>query len=570
MIRLFCPLHRLITVVTVISSLFVLSAEAQQTAAETNRYRLQGDQSRYQLQGRRSAPSATTYRRGTGSDFRPVQAAVERNKEGRAIRTQANRSGTRGNIAYASMLTSFQETRIPFSVSEHLAKAGIPLSSVGIYVQEISGSQSNLLAVNPTMPMNPASTMKLVTTYAAMEIMGGQYQWTTTVYRDGPVVNGTLEGNLIFKGTGDPKITAENFQVILQKLQESGIRHIAGDVILDRSQFHVPAGGSFDNNSTRAYNVDADPLMMGYKSIVIRLNGDPVAQQVAVSLLPHPKQIELVSDVQFDRTCGNWDKKIRQHLTKKPDGGYLLTITGRFSSECGERELPPIALLNMQQFFAGVFETEWTALGGTIGGRIREGVVPANAAPVVVHRSEPLENIVWHTNKSSNNMFAKQLYLSLGAKNTHAGGSPQKSFLAVKNWLTAKGLSFPELVMENGSGLSRIERISPQSLAQLLEKAAYSPVFDRYINSLPVVGIDGTMARRLRDRQVTGRAYIKTGTLRDVKAVAGYVQSHTKRDYVVVFMINHPNGPTPQGVAALDQLIEWVYLDGPTSEYPPL
>ena len=574
MTRLFYQIRFFAILITAVLGFSAVSSHAQYVVSDTNRYQLRGDQGRYQLQRRHTVRPNTSVRpRGASSDYRPVQSAIERNQAARVIRTQAsnNRSG-RAGAAYTSALASFQDTHIPYTVSDHLAKAGIPISSVGIYVQEISGNQTNLLSVNPNLPMNPASTMKLVTTYAAMEIMGGQHQWTTTVYRDGPVVDGTLQGNLIFKGTGDPKITAENFQVILQKLQQAGIHNITGDLILDRSQFNVSASAqqSFDGNSMRSYNVGADALMLGYKSVVIRLSGDPVSQQVTVSLLPHPKQIELISEVQFDRTCGSWDRKIRTNLTPKPEGGYRLVVSGRFSSECGDKELQPIALLNMQEFFGGVFETEWAALGGQFHGQIRDGTVPANATPVIIHQSEPLANIVWHTNKTSNNMFAKQLFLSLGTKKPGAVGSPTRSVVAIREWLAAKGLAFPELVMENGSGLSRIERISPQSMALLLEKAAYSPVFDRYLNSLPVVGIDGTMARRLRDSHVTGRAYIKTGTLRDVKAIAGYVQSHTRRDYVVVFLINHPNATSPQGVTALDKLIEWVYLDGPGSEYPAL
>ena len=485
-------------------------------------------------------------------------------------RNTRNRQPSRASLAYTSALQSFQDTRVPYAISEQLAKAGIPVSSVGIYVQEISGNKANLLSVNPQTPMNPASTMKLVTTYAAMEIIGTQHQWITMVYRDGPVVNGTLNGNLIFKGSGDPKITAEDFQVILQKLQEAGIYHITGDLVLDRTQFNVPPGRPFDGNTTRSYNVDADALMLGYKSVVVRLSGDPVAQEVNVSLLPHPKQVEIVNNVQFDRTCGNWSNKVRTQLVPTTEGGYRLIVSGAFSSECGDKDLSPIAILNMPQFFGGVFETEWAKLGGTFSGQIRNGAVTTTATPVIMHRSEPLDTIVWHTNKASNNMFAKHLFLSLSAKDAQMVATRERSAATVNEWLRTKGLSFPELIMENGSGLSRVEQIAPKHLGLLLEKASASPVFDRYVNSLPIVGIDGTMARRLRGRHVTGRAYIKTGTLRDVKAIAGYVQSHTKRDYVVVFLINHPNANSAHGVNALDQLIEWVYLDGPGSEFPAI
>lgn len=468
---------------------------------------------------------------------------------------------------YASVVPTFRETGLPPDVRTYLAKAGIPLSSIGVYVQEISPSKTPVLSVNVDQPMNPASTMKLLTTYAAMEIMGPQYQWTTSVYRDGPVVGDVLQGNLIIKGTGDPKIGIDELRQIAGKLREMGIREITGDLILDRTYFSVDASEArpFDGDPDKPGNVPPDSLMLGHRIFFAKVGPDPVAQRVMVTLEPELNSVEVVSNVTYDTRPGACRKKISKSLTPKPEGGYQLTVNGTMSTSCPDVSFR-FASVDMPNYFGGAFESLWQEYDGVIRGRMRNGQLPAKATLLATYYSHPLSSVVVETNKRSNNMFAKQLFLGIGAARYSSQGSQAQSIRAIQEWLQGKGITSPDLILQNGSGLSRIERISPKTLGLVLENAVRSPIFPDFFNSLPLVGVDGTMAKRLRGRDVTGNASIKTGTLRDVKCVAGYVRSLSKREYVVVFFINHPNAGSANGVQALDRLIEWVYFDAPNDD----
>ncbi|MBL8488981.1 MAG: D-alanyl-D-alanine carboxypeptidase, partial [Rhodocyclaceae bacterium] len=171
-----------------------------------------------------------------------------------------------------------------------------------------------------------------------------------------------------------------------------------------------------------------------------------------------------------------------------------------------------------------------------------------------------LADVVRDINKFSNNVMARQLFLTLGAN----GGGPataDRAEAAIKAWLEAKNLRMPELVLENGSGLSRRERMSADSLARLLAAAWKSPVMPEFISSLPLTAVDGTMQRRLKTNAVAGQAHIKTGTLEGVKTMAGYVLDRAGRRQIVVLLVNHPNAAAAQ--PAQDALLQWVYERSP-------
>jgi D-alanyl-D-alanine carboxypeptidase/D-alanyl-D-alanine-endopeptidase (penicillin-binding protein 4) len=157
----------------------------------------------------------------------------------------------------------------------------------------------------------------------------------------------------------------------------------------------------------------------------------------------------------------------------------------------------------------------------------------------------------------SNNVMARHLYLTLGAESAGPPATSDKAATAVRSWLAHKGIPAPELVLENGSGLSRVERISAGSLASLLQAAWRSAVMPEFIASLPVAAMDGTMRRRLVGSGVAGQAHIKTGLLSDVRAMAGYVLDRGGRRHIVVMIVNHPGAHESQ--PAMDALLRWVY-----------
>jgi D-alanyl-D-alanine carboxypeptidase/D-alanyl-D-alanine-endopeptidase (penicillin-binding protein 4) len=458
------------------------------------------------------------------------------------------------------VLSRADEHRIPAPVAQALAQAAIPPSSVAIFVQEV-GSPRPRLEVNAAQPVNPASLMKLVTTYAALDLLGPAFTWKTAAYTNGMVqgANGeVLDGDLVLKGGGDPKFTIENLWLFVRALRSRGLREIRGDLVLDRSYFeasdHDPS--QFDAEPLRPYNVGPDALLVNFKSFRFSFVPDVERRTVAVIAEPRPASLALANDVKgVDGPCGDWKERLRAEFQSNGVTARA-AFAGVYPLACGERHWH-ISLLSHSGYVAGAFRQLWEEAGGILRGGAREGSVAPNARLLFSAESSQLSEIVRDINKYSNNVMARQLYLTLSAEMLRQPGAAARSAKVIETWLGQRGLDFPELVIENGSGLSRAERISARHLGELLLSAFGSAVMPEFVASLPLVANDGTMRKRLNDKNVAGQAHVKTGSLEGVKAVAGYVLGTNGKRHVVVFVVNHPNAAN--GQAAQDALLQWVH-----------
>lgn len=460
----------------------------------------------------------------------------------------------------AAAATPADAGRLPAAVAAALKAAGIPPSAVGIEVQEVGNAQPRL-ELNGRQPLNPASLMKLATTLAALETLGPAYTWRTEALAAGPVdSNGVLAGDLYLRGAGDPKLTYDRLWLLLRELRGRGLREIRGDLVLDRSLFALPAHdpAAFDGKPLRPYNVGPDPLLFNFATVHLTLV--PQAGAVRVLADPLPAGFEVVNRLRLvDRpTCGDW----REVLEAKLLSGQIV-LSGDFALICGEKRwhlagLPNAVLLH------GFFARLWQELGGQFAGKWREGPVPAGAVPLAASESPALGEIVRDINKFSNNVMAQQLYLALGTK-VGAGDTatltPELAETALRHWLAARGLDFPEFVIDNGAGLSRRARISAASLARLLQAGWASPEMPEYLASLPIAAIDGTLKKKLNGNGAAGRAHLKTGSLEGVRGIAGYLLDRNGRRQVVVFLVNHPKAAEAQ--PAFDALLEWLWRGAP-------
>jgi serine-type D-Ala-D-Ala carboxypeptidase/endopeptidase (penicillin-binding protein 4) len=446
-------------------------------------------------------------------------------------------------------------TPLPSQVADELRKADIPLSAVAIVVQE-SGKRAPLIELNSRQAMNPASVMKLVTTWSALELLGPAYTWTTKAYVQGTIIDGTLNGDLIIQGSGDPKLTQEQFWLLLRQLRARGLRSIKGDLVLDRTAFApLVQNTDFDDTPLRAYNVAPDALLLNFKAVRLTL----IPQGSKVDLITEPPLTDL-NIVNLIKTtggdCGEWKDGLRADLSQH-GGRYQLALTGNYSATCGEKEWN-LGVLPHREYVGAVFRDLWRELGGTFGGSVtgdvRDGATPADAKLMASIESPALSEIIRDINKYSNNVMARELFLSLAKDSPSTTASAASN---IKMWLAGKGIDAPELVLDNGAGLSRRERISAESLAHLLQAASASPLMPEFVASLPLAAVDGTMKKRLKDDGVAGHAHIKTGTLDGVKTMAGYVQDAQGKNVIVVFLVNHPNAARAQ--AAQDALLHWVY-----------
>lgn len=456
------------------------------------------------------------------------------------------------------LLSHAQELQLPPSVNAALQAADIPAQNVGLYVQEAAAGGKVLAATNVSTPFNPASTMKLVTTDAALELLGPAYSWKTTAYTDGRQLGNTLQGDLIFKGGGDPKLVLENFWLFLRQIRAKGIRDIRGNVVLDRSIFDESAydPSKFDGDPLKPYNVGPDALLLNYKALTFQFVPDASTGLVRVVLDPPLAGYQVLPPRPGKGACGDWQGKL---LASFDQNGA--NFSGSLPESCGEKTwyVNPYKM-SSSEYFGAVFRQMWTDLGGTFSGTVKTGTVPVGARCIAEWNSVSLPEVIRDINKYSNNVMARQLLLTIAADVLKLPATPERGALAVQSWLANKGIQADDLVIENGSGLSRNERISARTMGRLLALAYQSPTMPEFISSLPLVGFDGTMRKRLKGQAVAGQAHVKTGTLNDVRAIAGYVLAASGKYYVVVFLINHGNAPRGQG--AQDALLQWVYENG--------
>lgn len=454
------------------------------------------------------------------------------------------------------LVTFLARAELPAPVADALKKAGIAEANTAVFVQAVNANQPSI-SMNADKQMNPASVMKLVTTYAALELLKPAFRWKTEVYRDAVVEEGVLNGNLIIKGYGDPSFKEDEFRRLLLSLRQQGIREIKGDLIIDKSYFasNVTSHKVFDNEKWRAYNALPSAFLVNgrHTSFKFTVNNAAVniSQEVA---LP---EVEIVNNMKLTNDhCGSWRNHFVYDVIASKTKA-MVTFTGNFSSQCGERYLE-LSLFDDEQYAFFMFKKLWRELGGVFHGELRsQHEMPLQVVKLLEQDSKSLASIVRDINKWSNNVMARQLLLTIAAEQHNQPASEVKGMLAVKSWLAEKGRNTDSLVIENGSGLSRIERVTANDLGQLLIDAYHGPTMPELMSSLPILSLDGTLTQRLRDMPVSAMAHMKTGSIKDVSAIAGYILDEKKHRHVVIMLVNDTKAYASKD--AQDALINWVY-----------
>jgi D-alanyl-D-alanine carboxypeptidase/D-alanyl-D-alanine-endopeptidase (penicillin-binding protein 4) len=396
--------------------------------------------------------------------------------------------------------------------------------------------------------------MKLVTTSAALAMLTPAYVLRTEVLTTAKQQGDVLQGDLILKGNGDPALTLERFWMLLHNLRQQGIREITGDLVLDASAFDIDNAEVLDGQSDRAYNAAPSALLVNFRAhnIGFKLDGDMVLFTVDPAL----PALKLVNQLRVSQApCVDWKGNIKRDLVRDGDN-VTITFSGVYPRNCGEKSLE-LSVLDNNTYVAQLFTQLWREQGGIFNGKVRSGVAPTESRLLVRGASLPLADVIKLLNKNSNNVMARQLLLTMGAEKFGLPATPEKGAQAIRAWLTENKRDFPELVLENGAGLSRNERISAEHLGQLLTDQWLKPTMPEFISSLPIVAVDGTMKKRLNSSGVAGQAHIKTGLLDGVKSMAGYVLDSKGQRWAVVFFVNHAQAA--KSGAAMDVLLEWLY-----------
>jgi len=464
--------------------------------------------------------------------------------------------------ACAALLALPAHTRtvaqLPPAVTRALSQSGVPSDHVSIFVRDASTNET-VVELNADTPRSPASTIKVLTTFAALDMLGPAYTWKTHAYLGGKLANGVLNGDLFLVGSGDPFMTSERWWAFTHEIRELGLAKITGDIVIDNSYF-APLNDSradFDAQPYRSYNVIPDALMVNFQTSRFTLLANTLRAKPQVVVNPLPANLEIRNQLRVGPgRCQGENRGVT--FDTPANDPTVLVIGGVLAAACGNYSITR-AIMTAPDYAYGTFRTMWTESGGAIDGGMRVEPRPSDARHFHTYNSVSLAEIIRLVNKYSNNVMARHLLLTLGAEKFGPPATPESGRNAIRAWLASRRIDMPGFVLDNGSGLSRNERVTARGLAEVLDAAWHSPFMPEFAASLPLAATDGTLRNRFRAAGMQGRLRLKTGRIDDVNALAGFINAASGKTYVCVIIINHPAAHVGVGEPVQAELIRWVF-----------
>ena len=444
----------------------------------------------------------------------------------------------------------------PPAVAQTMAAQHLPASAMSFAI--IDPDSGRLIAgQNLDTPRSPASTIKVVTTFASLDLLGPAYVWHTRAAFRGEIHNGVLDGDLVLQGGGDPYMTLERWWRFARTLRDTGLKAIRGDIVIDNTAFSLPAEdpGAFDGRPNRSYNALPDALMVNFQSIEFRMVPNESLHRVDIVATPAPINLVIENHIGLasGRCTAAADRVDFEVVSERSD---RVVFSGALSPSCAERSIARV-LLRPADYAFGTFVALWRELGGEFAGTLRVGPTPADAHAFMNFDSLTLGEIVRLTNKFSNNLMARHLLLTMGEDRFGLPATLDKGTAAIAEWSQERGLTLQDMNIDNGSGLSRATHISVLQMARVLSAAYHSRYAPEFIASLPLAGIDGTMKSRMRDAPA-GSVRLKTGHLDDVSGVAGYVTTPAGKTLILVSLINDVHANNGGGEPVHAAIVAWL------------
>ncbi len=428
---------------------------------------------------------------------------------------------------------------LPSGINNIINKSGISKNDISVYIKEAGNGGRELASLNASKTRTPASVIKVLTTYAAVLKLGFNYRWPTQFYTTGALQNGVLRGDLFVKGFGDPTLGAKDLESIVKNIKVKGIRKITGNIVIDRSYFDVGSknNSGFDQHTYSPYNAMPDAMMYNERvsTICVTPNKNDVRKKYVDGSYKVRNKLQRVNKPCKGRY--SWPAVKIDNSKAIPE----VLLKGKISKRCGKRDICKVITKPYKSFYYALRDALKRS-GVEVVGTMRLRKISPNANILFTHYSKSLEKIVSKTSKKSNNLYARHLLLYLGAKVYGAPATEAKGREAVEYILRSKGaLSRGVLKIDNGSGLSRKSKMSAKMLADMYDNA-YERYGQRWMDTLSIAGVDGTIRKRFRGTSVKKRAWMKTGTLKRVKNIGGYVKSRQGRLYTVVILVNTNKG----------------------------
>ncbi|HMA00389.1 MAG TPA: D-alanyl-D-alanine carboxypeptidase/D-alanyl-D-alanine-endopeptidase [Steroidobacteraceae bacterium] len=459
-------------------------------------------------------------------------------------------------LGAAAPAISLVSTGAPAPVAQIIRAQRLPASAVSFAIIDPDSGRL-VVGLNTDTPRSPASTLKVITTFASLDLLGPAYVWHTRAFVHGNIKDGVLDGDLILQGGGDPYMTLERWWSFVGSLRAKGLKLIHGDIIIDNTAFSLPPEdpAEFDGRPNRSYNVLPDALMVNFQSVEFHVVPNEDMHRVDVVATPAPANLVIENHiglasghcraaggrVDFEVASPRWDRVV---------------FSGALSPDCAPRTFARV-LLHPADYAFGTFMTLWRELGGEFDGRLRVAATPADAQPYLNFDSLTLGEIVRLTNKFSSNLMARHLLLTLGEERFGLPATPGKGAAALAEWSGERGLAMRDVAIGNGSGLSRTTHISVLQLGTVLCAAYRSRYAPEFMASLPLAGVDGTLHARMKEVSA-GSVRLKTGHLDGVSGVAGYVTALSGKTFVLVSLVNDWRADSGAAEPVHAALVNWI------------
>jgi len=457
-------------------------------------------------------------------------------------------------ILFAMILLSLWLYALPQAIVEEIRKSGIAKKDVSIYIKEAGRGGKVVASLNAEKSRTPASVIKVLTTYAAVLKLGFDYRWPTKFYTRGRVKNAVLHGDLLIKGFGDPTLNDKDLVKIVSNIRAKGIGRITGNIVIDRSYFKVgnKDNSGFDQHTYSAYNAMPDAMMFNERVSTVCVTPNKNSAYKKNS----DRSYKLLNQLQYvNKPCKgrySWPGVKIDKSEVMP----TVILKGKISKRCGKRNVCKVLTKPYKSFYYALKE-KLQSEGVKVGGTLKLERISQDARDLFTYYSSSLEKIVSKTAKKSNNLYARQLLLLLGAKVYGAPATLGKGRSAIVQILRSKGaLGNRALRVDNGSGLSRVAKLSAKILGDMFDNA-YDRYGSRWMKTLSIAGVDGTIKRRFAGTVVRNRAWMKTGTVKRVKNIGGYVKNKKGKIYTVVILVNSPKSRY-RGAKLQNEIIKWL------------
>jgi D-alanyl-D-alanine carboxypeptidase/D-alanyl-D-alanine-endopeptidase (penicillin-binding protein 4) len=472
-------------------------------------------------------------------------------------------SATSACFLLALLLTQVCAARdalsLPPAVMQIMERRQVPESAVSVWAQDVDSGQV-VLSWHGSEPRTPASTIKVLTTFVALDSLGPAYTWHTRAYTSGTLHNGTLDGDLYLVGGGDPFMTIERWWNFVGALRRAGLDRINGDVVIDDGWF-APGEydrAAFDGQPFRTYNVAPDALIVNFQTSQFMIAADREHGRVNVMVDPRPANLEIDNRVRLGSgRCRGYNRGVSFDAPGGVDSN-VVRLSGTFPAACGRFSINR-AIMSAPAYAYGTFRTLFEQSGGKISGSLRIDSRPPAARQILDFESLTLAEIIRLVNKFSSNVMARTLLLTMAAEKYGAPGTYENGRRVIQDWLAEREIEIPGLMLVNGSGLSRDEHITAEGLGTVLHGAWQSQYMPEFAASLPLAAIDGTLRNRFSSAGMQGRLRMKTGRLDDVSGLAGFVNAASGRRFIVVVLINHRGVHFGPGEEIQNALLRWVF-----------